>query len=138
MNDIERHIRHSMILKAAAFCIASVLIYAADCVLIGKPAAARQGVYMAIVSAVYLLLSAAGYALYRMVMKKGGKKAIGFYMLGKVLRLFVTIAILMLYALADCRNLLAFAMSVMALYLVSMVTSIIFYVKVEQGISKKQ
>ena len=44
----------------------------------------------------------------------------------------------MLYALADCRNLLAFAMSVMALYLVSMVTSIIFYVKVEQGISKKQ
>ncbi len=138
MNDIERHIRHSMILKTAAFCVATLLIYAADTVLIGKPEAARQAVLLGIVSVIYLLLSAAGYSLYRIVMRKGGKNAIGFYMLGKVLRMFVTIAILMFYAFADCRNLLAFAMSVLALYLVSMVTSIIFYVKVEQGISKKQ
>ncbi len=138
MNDIERHIRHSMILKTAAFCVATLLIYAADTVLIGKPAAARQAVLLGIVSVIYLLLSATGYSLYRIVMRKGGKNAIGFYMLGKVLRMFVTIVILMFYAFADCRNLLAFAMSVLALYLVSMVTSIIFYVKVEQGISKKQ
>lgn len=138
MNDIERHIRRSMMLKTVAFCITTALICAADTVLIGKANTARQAVYLVIVSVVYLLLSAAGYSLYRIVMKKGGKKAIGFYMLGKVLRLFVTIAILLIYALADCRNLLAFAMSVLALYLVSMVTSIIFYVKVEQGISKKQ
>lgn len=71
-------------------------------------------------------------------MKQGGKRAIGFYLIDKVVRLVFVVFLVIVYALADCSSLLAFSMSLLAFYLVSMVTSIIFYVKVEQNLSKKQ
>ena len=67
-------------------------------------------------------------------MKQGGKRAIGFYLIDKVVRLVFVVFLIIVYALADCSSLLAFSMSLLAFYLVSMVTSIIFYVKVEQNL----
>ena len=78
------------------------------------------------------------YEWHTYIMKQGGKRAIGFYLIDKVVRLVFVVFLIIVYALADCSSLLAFSMSLLAFYLVSMVTSIIFYVKVEQNLSKKQ
>ena len=44
----------------------------------------------------------------------------------------------MIYAIANRQNHLAFSLKLLALYTVSMVTTIIYYAKVEHNISKKQ
>ncbi len=138
METLQKHMLKSLISKAIAFCAVSVLLFFIEFSIAGKETAFQQVPYLVVISTLFFALSLGGGALFTIVMKNGGKKAIGFYLLGKVLRLFLAIAILLIYALADCRNILAFSMNLLVLYLVSMITSIIFYVKVEQKISKKQ
>lgn len=89
-----------------------------------------------LVALLFILLDCGACNTY--IMKQGGKRAIGFYLIDKVVRLVFVVFLIIVYALADCSSLLAFSMSLLAFYLVSMVTSIIFYVKVEQNLSKKQ
>ncbi len=138
METLQKHMLKSLISKAIAFCIVSVFLFFIELSIAGKEMAFQQVPYLVVISTLFFALSLGGGALFTLVMKNGGKKAIGFYLLGKVLRLFLAIAILLIYALADCRNILAFSMNLLVLYLVSMITSIIFYVRMEQKISKKQ
>lgn len=93
-----------------------------------------------LVALLFILLDCGACNIYTyiIIMKQGGKRAIGFYLIDKVVRLVFVVFLIIVYALADCSSLLAFSMSLLAFYLVSMVTSIIFYVKVEQNLSKKQ
>lgn len=91
-----------------------------------------------LVALLFILLDCGACNIYTYIMKQGGKRAIGFYLIDKVVRLVFVVFLIIVYALADCSSLLAFSMSLLAFYLVSMVTSIIFYVKVEQNLSKKQ
>lgn len=91
-----------------------------------------------LVALLFILLDCGACNIYTYKMKQGGKRAIGFYLIDKVVRLVFVVFLIIVYALADCSSLLAFSMSLLAFYLVSMVTSIIFYVKVEQNLSKKQ
>lgn len=91
-----------------------------------------------LVALLFILLDCGACNIYTYRMKQGGKRAIGFYLIDKVVRLVFVVFLIIVYALADCSSLLAFSMSLLAFYLVSMVTSIIFYVKVEQNLSKKQ
>lgn len=91
-----------------------------------------------LVALLFILLDCGACSIYTYIMKQGGKRAIGFYLIDKVVRLVFVVFLIIVYALADCSSLLAFSMSLLAFYLVSMVTSIIFYVKVEQNLSKKQ
>ena len=91
-----------------------------------------------LVALLFILLDCGPCNIYTYIMKQGGKRAIGFYLIDKVVRLVFVVFLIIVYALADCSSLLAFSMSLLAFYLVSMVTSIIFYVKVEQNLSKKQ
>lgn len=91
-----------------------------------------------LVALLFILLDCGACNIYTYIMKQGDKRAIGFYLIDKVVRLVFVVFLIIVYALADCSSLLAFSMSLLAFYLVSMVTSIIFYVKVEQNLSKKQ
>ena len=91
-----------------------------------------------LVALLFVLLDCGVCNIYLYIMGQGGKRAIGFYLIDKVVRLILVVFLIIVYALADCSSLLAFSMSLLAFYLVSMVTSIIFYVKVEQNLSKKQ
>lgn len=137
MKTLQKHMLHSLLLKAVTFCILSVLLFFADLSVGGKDVAFQQAPYLVIISTLFFALSLGGGALFTIVMKNGGKKAISFYLLAKVLRLFLSIAVLLIYALADSRHILAFSMNLLALYLGSMITSIIYYVRVEQKLSKK-
>lgn len=91
-----------------------------------------------LVALLFILMDCGACNIYTYIMGQGGKRAIGFYLIDKVVRLIFVVFLVIVYALADCSSLLAFSMSLLAFYLVSMVTSIIFYVKVEQNLSKKQ
>lgn len=137
MKTLQKHMLHSLLLKAVTFCIANVLLFFANLYVGGKNVAFHQVTYMVLISTFFFALSLGGGAIFTIVMKNGGKRAISFYLLAKVTRLFLSIAILLIYALADGRNILAFSLNLLVLYFVSMITSIIYYVRVEQNLSKK-
>uniref|UniRef100_UPI003FEE81EE hypothetical protein n=1 Tax=Alloprevotella sp. TaxID=1872471 RepID=UPI003FEE81EE len=55
-----------------------------------------------------------------------------------MVRFFLVAAILLIYGLADRRNILAFAINLLVLYIANVVTSMMYYIKMEQNIKKKQ
>lgn len=64
-----------------------------------------------LVALLFILLDCGACNIYTYIMKQGGKRAIGFYLIDKVVRLVFVVFLIIVYALADCSSLLAFSMS---------------------------
>lgn len=138
MDNLRKYTLDSILLKAISLFVTYILLFLGDHACCGWEAALQQAPFLVITATLFFALSLASHAIYQIVMRRGGSIITGFYMLCKVVRLFLAIAILMIYAIANRQNLLAFSLNLLALYTVSMVTTIIYYAKVEHNISKKQ
>lgn len=138
MDNLKREVRRSLIYKAVIFSIVCALLFLVELMLTTQETALQQVPCLVVNAMLFYLLAVGCDAVYLWVMKEGGKRAISFYLLVKVLRLFLAIIVLLIYAFADCRNLLVFSMNIFVLYLVSMITSILFYVKTEQKFKIKK
>lgn len=138
MDNLKREVRRSLIYKAVIFSIVCALLFLIELMLATQETALQQIPCLVVNAMLFYLLAVGCDAVYLWVMKEGGKRAISFYLLVKVLRLFLAIIVLLIYAFADCRNLLVFSMNIFVLYLVSMITSILFYVKTEQRFKIKK
>ncbi len=138
MNNLRKQTLESILLKAISLSATCILLFLADFACCRLEAAVQQAPFLIISATLFFALSLAGHAVYQIVIRRGGSTLIGFYMLCKVVRLFMAIAIAVIYALANRQNILIFSLNLLALYTVSMVTTIIYYVKVEHNFSKKQ
>lgn len=138
MDNLRKYTLDSILLKAISLSVTCILLFLGDHACCGWEAALQQAPFLVITATLFFALSLASHAIYQIVMRRGGSIITGFYKLCKVVRLFLAIAILMIYAIANRQNLLAFSLNLLALYTVSMVTTIIYYAKVEHNISKKQ
>lgn len=138
MTPFQKHILKSLAFKAVTLCLVSVALFFADIPLFGRDVAFRQVPFLVMSATFFFAMSLAGSMLYKLVMARGGKMAVGYYLLTKVARLLATIVLMLVYALAVGRDLLPFTVGLLVLYLASMVTSIMFYVKGEQILNKKQ
>lgn len=128
----------SVLVQGITLCLVSLSMLLIELTLMGREAALQQAPHLAITATLYFALSYGCHAIFVWVIKQGGKRAIGFYMAEKLVRILFTAVILLVYALHDHRNLLAFAMNLIALHLACTIASITFYVKVEQNFKKKQ
>lgn len=90
------------------------------------------------VATLLMVVNGLSSMVYKWIMKDGGRRAIGFYLIDKVVRFFLVIVIVLIYALADRRNLLAFAINLLVLYVADAVTSMMLYVSTEQNFNKKK
>lgn len=136
MDNLRKYTLDSILLKAISLSVTCILLFLGDHACCGWEAALQQAPFLVITATLFFALSLASHAIYQIVMRRGGSIITG--LLCKVVRLFLAIAILMIYAIANRQNLLAFSLNLLALYTVSMVTTIIYYAKVEHNISKKQ
>lgn len=138
MDAFNERIKTLLKTKLITLCITGILLLLFE-VLLADVSVAQQQVPIVIVSALILgAASMGGSLVFKWVMSNGGRKAIGFYLIAKTLRLFLVIIIFLVYGIADGRNLLAFAINILALYIADVVTSIIFYVGIEKNYSKKK
>lgn len=138
MGNLRKYTLESILLKAISLSVTCVLLFLGVHACCGWEAALQQVPFLVITATLFFALSIASHAVYQIVMRRGGNIITGFYMLCKVVRLFLAIAILVIYAIANRQNLLAFSLNLLALYTVSMVTTIIHYAKVEHNFRKKQ
>lgn len=137
MDILQKHILKSLACKALALCLSGAAVFFAEIPLFGREVAFRQVPFLVLIATFFFAMSMAGSLLYKTVMTRGGKMAVGYYLLTKVARLLATVVVLLVYALANGRDLLAFTVGLLVLYLASMITSIICYVKVEHLMNKK-
>lgn len=98
----------------------------------------QQAPLLLVIATLIMTVNVLSSMVYKWVMKDGGRHAIGFYLIDKVVRFFLVIVIVLIYALADRRNLLAFALNLLVLYIADAVTSMICYVSIEQNFNKKK
>lgn len=138
MDTLHKRQTQSILTQGITLCLVSLAMFFIELTLMGMEAALQQAPHLVITATLYFALSYGCHAVFIWLMKQEGKRAIAFYMAEKLVRLLFTAILLLVYALNEPRNLLAFAMNLIALHLASSIASITFYVKVEQNIRKKQ
>ena len=138
MEAFDRRIKKSLITKAITICVTSSLLLCFELMLAGASVAMQQAPPVVCVATLLMVVNGLSSMVYKWIMKDGGRRAIGFYLIDKVVRFFLVIVIVLIYALADRRNLLAFAINLLVLYVADAVTSMMLYVSTEQNFNKKK
>ena len=138
MEAFDRRIKKSLITKAITICVTVALLLCFELMLAGANVAMQQAPPVVCVATLLMVVNGLSSRVYKWIMKDGGRRAIGFYLIDKVVRFFLVIVIVLIYALADRRNLLAFAINLLVLYVADAVTSMMLYVSTEQNFNKKK
>ncbi len=138
MEAFDRRIKKSLITKAITICVTAALLLCFELMLAGANVAMQQAPPVVCVVILLMVVNGLSSMVYKWIMKDGGRRAIGFYLIDKVVRFFLVIVIVLIYALADRRNLLAFAINLLVLYVADAVTSMMLYVSTEQNFNKKK
>uniref|UniRef100_UPI003FEF7800 hypothetical protein n=1 Tax=Alloprevotella sp. TaxID=1872471 RepID=UPI003FEF7800 len=138
MEAFDRRIKKSLITKAITICVTVALLLCFELMLAGANVAMQQAPPVVCVAILLMVVNGLSSMAYKWIMKDGGRRAIGFYLIDKVVRFFLVIVIVLIYALADRRNLLAFAINLLVLYVADAVTSMMLYVSTEQNFNKKK
>ena len=138
MEAFDQRIKKSLITKAITICVTVALLLCFELMLAGANVAMQQAPPVVCVAILLMVVNGLSSMVYKWIMKDGGRCAIGFYLIDKVVRFFLVIVIVLIYALADRRNLLAFAINLLVLYVADAVTSMMLYVSTEQNFNKKK
>lgn len=138
MEAFDRRIKKSLITKAITICVTVALLLCFELMLAGANVAMQQAPPVVCVATLLMVVNGLSSMAYKWIMKDGGRRAIGFYLIDKVVRFFLVIVIVLIYALADRRNLLAFAINLLVLYVADAVTSMMLYVSTKQNFNKKK
>lgn len=138
MEAFDRRIKKSLITKAITICVTVALLLCFELMLAGANVAMQQAPPVVCVATLLMVVNGLSSMVYKWIMKDGGRRAIGFYLIDKMVRFFLVIVIVLIYALADRRNLLAFAINLLVLYVADAVTSMMLYVSTEQNFNKKK
>lgn len=138
MEAFDRRIKKSLITKAITICVTVALLLCFELMLAGANVAMQQAPPVVCVGILLMVVNGLSSMVYKWIMKDGGRRAIGFYLIDKVVRFFLVIVIVLIYALADRCNLLAFAINLLVLYVADAVTSMMLYVSTEQNFNKKK
>lgn len=138
MESFDQRIKKSLITKAITICVTGALLLLFELLLAGANVAMQQAPLLLVIAILIMTVNVLSSMVYKWIMKDGGRHAIGFYLIDKVVRFFLVIVIVLIYALADRRNLLAFALNLLVLYIADAVTSMICYVSIERNFNKKK
>jgi hypothetical protein len=138
MESFDQRIKKSLITKAITICVTGALLLLFELLLAGANVAMQQAPLLLVIATLIMAVNVLSSMVYKWIMKDGGRHAIGFYLIDKVVRFFLVIVIVLIYALADRRNLLAFALNLLVLYIADAVTSMICYVSIERNFNKKK
>lgn len=125
-------------IKAAIFCAVGIVLFGANLWLMGRGVAVQQTASIVVVAALFFALGFPAVGLYWKVMAEGRKWAVNYYLLARMVRLFLAILILIVYAFVIQKNLLAFALNLFILYMADMICSTAFSVKMEQQMKYNQ
>ena len=138
MDTFDKRIARCMGIKAITFFIVSALLFMFELMLAGQKIALQQVPLLLVNVTLFMALNVVSGIAYKWVMRDGGKRALSFYLVIKVVRFLLVVAILLVYALADRRTILAFGINLLVLYIANVITSMIFYIEMEQKLKKKQ
>ena len=138
MESFDQRIKKSLITKAITICVTGALLLLFELLLAGANVAMQQAPLLLVIATLIMAVNVLSSMVYKWIMKDGGRHAIGFYLIDKVVRFFLGLVIVLIYALADRRNLLAFALNLLVLYIADAVTSMICYVSIERNFNKKK
>lgn len=122
MESFDQRIKKSLITKAITICVTGALLLLFELLLAGANVAMQQAPLLLVIATLIMMVNVLSSMVYKWIMKDGGRHAIGFYLIDKVVRFFLVIVIVLIYALADRRNLLAFALNLLVLYIADAVT----------------
>lgn len=101
MESFDQRIKKSLITKAITICVTGALLLLFELLLAGANVAMQQAPLLLVIATLIMMVNVLSSMVYKWIMKDGGRHAIGFYLIDKVVRFFLVIVIVLIYALAD-------------------------------------
>ena len=137
MNHLKKIIFRYSIFEALAYCLIAPLMVLLETRLCGIDIAFLQVLPISIASTIFFALSIVCYSVYYMVIRRGGNGVIGYYLGSKLLILLLTLGSILIYGIVAASNVVLFAINLMVLYLIHLLTSSLLYASVERNMKYK-
>lgn len=121
---------------ALIYCIIGpVLLFTEH--LIGLDKEINQALPITLLSAFFFIYSYMSLLIFHNLYSKRDKRLTGFYLIDKIVRLLLSVLILLVYGLICGKDIVAFAVNLFTLYLVTMFFSSYYWIKKEQKYNKQ-
>lgn len=127
-----------LLLEALVFLIICPLLFFSEITMGGRDNMSGQAVVLSIGSAILFAFDWISAGVHAHVLRRSNGKVLGFYLGSKLIKLFIAIVSLLICALFSEMNVLATALNVFVLYLVSLICSTVCYASVEQAVKKQK
>lgn len=137
MKTLKKQIARYVAVEAVAYCVLAPLLVWIETGMCGADVALKQVVPVTLAATVYFAYSLLAYAVFYAMASKGGRSLVGFYLGSKMLILLLTFAALAVYGVASGPNVLLFALNLVALYMVYLLTSSLLYASAERKLNQK-
>lgn len=121
-----------LILLAVVNGIVSAVAFFTEAILVGRTEAFGQAPCLILLATLFFAFGILCFPIFSLLMRKGGKVLVGFYLVSKIIILLASIVILVAYALKDGQDLLLFALNILSLYVAFLIISTWFYIKAER------
>lgn len=127
----------NIIVKAVCFCLIGIILFFFNCLLQGKDIAIQQILGILFVSTLFFAYSLLASVAYIKIIRSGQKIITNFYILHEGIQILLAIGIIVFYAFARLNNLLTFSLNLFVLYIIQLITSVIYFIKMEHLIKFK-
>lgn len=124
-------------MEALAYCLVSPALVWCESSLAGTDAALTQVIPLIVGATAFFAWSLVIFAMYHSLVNRGGKSLVGFYLGSKLICLLLTLGSLVIYGVASGPQIALFAVNLMVLYMVYLVTSSLLYAAVERKLKHK-
>lgn len=131
MDAIRKNLFTSQAVKALLLCVVGVILFLTEQCWLGRDVAIRQVPIIVGAATLFFAFGLLCSFLYLRIMQRGGKWAMNYYLLHTMIRLFIVVVLIVLYALLVHADLLAFSLNVFIIYLTEMICSTVTSVKIE-------
>lgn len=127
----------NIIVKAVCFCLIGIILFPFNCLLQDKDIAIQQILGILFVSTLFFAYSLLASVAYIKIIRSGQKIITSFYILHEGIQILLAIGIIVFYAFARLNNLLTFSLNLFVLYIIQLITSVIYFIKMEHLIKFK-
>lgn len=138
MDTVKKKLIISQAMKAVLLCLIGVILFLAEQYWIGRDVAIRQVPIIVGAATFFFAFGMLCSSIYLRIMRNGGKWAMNYYLLHTMIRLFVVVVSIVLYALLAHTDLLPFSLNVFIIYLTEMICSTVTSVKIEHLMQHKK
>lgn len=132
MKTLESFVLKNRIQNAVIYLLTALLLFLIEYIATGDEHIKRYALRIFVIAILFMHFYYLGTRVHLSLVHRSSDYLLTFYIVVKFLRMLLALALFCLFAILGSINLWALALNIMVFYVVALITSIRYYVKMEQ------